>query len=173
MSMNSPHSKPTQLLSFDYLVGAGEQRVGHGQTERLGGFQVDEQLKSGGLLHGKFGGLFTLQNPINVNRRTASHRTLVNSIGDKTSSLKKLSYVAAARQITRKCEIRDHFPGLKNQAFAVSDHPLHANLYHRVKCGLEVAERAHLETLGINAELDPGLRRLLNIETRYFDIWVD
>src|SRR5262245_18472989 len=110
---------------------------------------------------------------MHVNRGAASHRTLVNSVGDKTSSLKKLSYVAAARQITCKCEVRDHFPGLKDQAFAVSDHPLHASLYHRVKCGLEVTERAHLETLSIDAEPDFGLCCLLNIQARYLDAWVD
>ena len=34
---------------------------------------------------------------------------LVNSIGDKTASLKKLSYVAAAWQITRKREVREPY----------------------------------------------------------------
>src|SRR5437667_8735149 len=118
--------------------------------------KVDEELKSGGLLHRQFGGLFTLQDPIYVNRRSASHCALVNSVGDQASSLKKLPHIAAARQITRKCEVRDHFPGLKDQALAVSDHPLHARLYHRVKYALKIAERAHLETLGIDAELIPG-----------------
>src|SRR5215211_3361215 len=158
---------------FNYLVGLGNQCRRHDHTERLGSCQVDEELKSGGLLHGQVSGFVTFQNPIHVNRCAASHRTLVNSIGDKTSSLNKLPYIAAARQITRKCEVRYHFPGLKDQTFSVSDHPLHASLYHGVKCGLEVAERAYLESLGIDAELDPGLCCLLNIQTRYFDIWVD
>src|SRR5215211_8466388 len=159
--------------SFDHLVGTGDQCGGHDYTERLGRFQVDEELKSGGLLHRQCSRLFTLQDPIHVNRRAASHSTLVNSIRDKTSSLKKLSHVAAARQITRKCEVRDRLPGLKDQAFAVSDHPLDASLYHRVKCRLEVAERANLETLGVDAEVRPRLCCLLNIQARYFDIWVD
>jgi hypothetical protein len=31
--------------SFDYLVGAGEERRGHFEAERLGGLQIDEQLE--------------------------------------------------------------------------------------------------------------------------------
>ena len=31
--------------SFDNLVGAGEERRGHFEAERLGGLQIDEQLK--------------------------------------------------------------------------------------------------------------------------------
>jgi hypothetical protein len=29
---------------FDYLVGAREQRWRHGETERLGGLEIDEEL---------------------------------------------------------------------------------------------------------------------------------
>jgi hypothetical protein len=36
---------------FDHLVGAGEQFIGHGQAERLGSFEIDEQLEFARLLH--------------------------------------------------------------------------------------------------------------------------
>src|SRR6266851_10111631 len=78
-------AKTSRLFLFDDLVGTGEQGLRHRKAERLGGFQVDEELKSRGLLHGQFSGLCTLQDPIHVNRRAASHRMLVNPIGDKTS----------------------------------------------------------------------------------------
>src|SRR4051794_479260 len=98
---------------------------------------------------------------MHVTRRATSHCTLINSIGDKTASLKKLSYVPAARQTMLNCEVRDDFPGLKDQAFAVSDHPLHVRFYHRLKRGLEVANRAYLETSGLDAKLDPSVYCLL------------
>ena len=36
---------------FDHLVGASEERWWHGETERSGGLQIDDQLKFGGLLN--------------------------------------------------------------------------------------------------------------------------
>jgi hypothetical protein len=42
---------------FDHLVGGNEQRLRHGQTERLGGLQVDYQFKFGRLLNRQIAGL--------------------------------------------------------------------------------------------------------------------
>ena len=39
------------VISFDDLVRLGKQRWWHGEAERLGGFQVEDQLELGGLLH--------------------------------------------------------------------------------------------------------------------------
>ena len=43
-------------LLFDNLVGAGEQRLRHGDTERLRGLQVDDQLELVGCTTGKSAG---------------------------------------------------------------------------------------------------------------------
>ena len=42
----SARQSKDRAVSFDYLVGAGEQRLRHGETERLRGFQVDHQLEA-------------------------------------------------------------------------------------------------------------------------------
>ena len=47
---------------FDQFVGAGEQRIWHGDAECLGGFEVDDQLKLGRLFDGEVGGFCALGN---------------------------------------------------------------------------------------------------------------
>src|SRR5256714_11484426 len=41
---------------FNDLVGALQQRLRHGQAERLGGFQIDDQLEARRLLDRQIGG---------------------------------------------------------------------------------------------------------------------
>ena len=52
--------------SFDDLVGTGEQRWRHGQPERLGGPQIDDQLELGRLLYWQVGRLSALQEPAGI-----------------------------------------------------------------------------------------------------------
>ena len=42
-------------VSFDHLVGAGEDRLRHGEAERLCGLQVDDQLEFRRLLDWQIG----------------------------------------------------------------------------------------------------------------------
>jgi hypothetical protein len=49
----SNRAKPSSL--FDHLVGGGEQRLRHGQAERLGGLEVDHQLEARRLFEGTTG----------------------------------------------------------------------------------------------------------------------
>jgi hypothetical protein len=57
---------------FDHVVGTRQQRLRHGEAERLRGLLVDVQLDFSGLLHWQVGGLVTLENPAGIN---AGHRT--------------------------------------------------------------------------------------------------
>jgi hypothetical protein len=52
--------------SLDDLVGAGEQRLWDHYAQRLGGLEIDDQLKRGWLLDGQIGRLGALQNFVNI-----------------------------------------------------------------------------------------------------------
>src|SRR5215467_13171024 len=53
---------------FDYLVGAGEQRLRNFQVERLGGFKIDRQSVFCRLLNRQIGDLRALEDAIDVAR---------------------------------------------------------------------------------------------------------
>jgi hypothetical protein len=59
-------SGPGRVSSLDDLISANEQTVGNFLSERLGGFQINDQRELGGLLDRKIGRLGALQNPIYV-----------------------------------------------------------------------------------------------------------
>jgi hypothetical protein len=54
----------SNYLSFDHLVGRGEQRGRYGEPEGLSSLEIDDQLELGWLLDRKIGRLGTFQDAI-------------------------------------------------------------------------------------------------------------
>src|SRR6516162_8871612 len=74
---------------FSHLVGDGEQRLRNIETERFGGFEIDDELKFGWLLDWKVRGLRSLKNFVNVPGSAPIQVTKICSVGQETSGIHK------------------------------------------------------------------------------------
>src|SRR6266576_1026111 len=74
---------------FDHLVGCGEQFVWDGDSERLGGLEVDHQLEFGGFLNWQLSWVRTLENTIHVTGSLLPEVEIIDSIGEQTTTLYK------------------------------------------------------------------------------------
>src|SRR5271165_1702060 len=70
------------VASFDDLVGAGEDRLRHGEAERLGGVEIDDQLECRRLLDRQIGRLGALEDLSSINAELAIHVGEAGPIAD-------------------------------------------------------------------------------------------
>ncbi len=75
---------------LNYLVGSQQHRLRNGKTERLRGFQVDDQFELGWLLNWKITGLRALENLVDVLSRRAMKRREVRTEGHETALVHEL-----------------------------------------------------------------------------------
>src|SRR5215468_557970 len=79
--------------SFDHLVGAREQRIRHGKTERPCGRQVDDQIELGRLLDREISWTRPAQYLVDKVGGTSEGRREVRSIGHQTACFHILSII--------------------------------------------------------------------------------
>ena len=72
---------------LDYLVGKREERGGHGETERLCGFQIDDEIKFDRLLNRQFGRLGTPHDLGNDLAGLSPHLSEARPIREEPTSL--------------------------------------------------------------------------------------
>src|ERR1700732_2720391 len=87
----APARGPTRRVSFDDLVGAGEDRLRHGEAERLGGLEIDHQLEGGRLLHRQIGRLGAVEDLSGVNADLAIYADEARPIADQPAGRGELA----------------------------------------------------------------------------------
>src|SRR3954469_9812943 len=70
---------------FNRLVGTGEKRLWHGQAERLGGLQIDHQLKLGRLLDWQIGRPLAVEDLSYVAAELVKRAAEARSIADQAA----------------------------------------------------------------------------------------
>src|SRR5215470_14194839 len=96
-----------RLLSFDHLICSTQQRLRHGQAERPGGLEVDDQVELRRLFHGQVTGLGALEDLVDVARGAPEEVREVCSIGHETTGLDKGRQGEDRRQPVLERQIRE------------------------------------------------------------------
>src|SRR5215471_3528575 len=107
--MSALGQKRTWRTLLNHFVGAGEQRWRHGKTERLGGLEIDGELKFGGLLNRELGRFRSLENTINISRSLLPQVVIVDPIRNQTAVRHKKAVRVDCRQPQPCRKVGDQF----------------------------------------------------------------
>jgi hypothetical protein len=86
--------------SVNYLVGTGDDRWRHGEAERPGRVEVDDELESSRLLDRQISGLGSFQDLVDIPRSLAINSSDTWSITDQAAGRRKLSKLIYRRDGT-------------------------------------------------------------------------
>src|SRR5262245_54669378 len=97
------HAQHMKAL-FDHLVGAGEQGRRHRDAERLGSFQIDNQIEGRWLLYWQFGRLLAAENTAGVNTDLAIDVRNADTIAHQATCHSEFTTMVDCRQRVRSCQ---------------------------------------------------------------------
>src|SRR5215468_8779647 len=84
-----PSSEPPAVL-FDHLIGESKKRKRNGQTQRLRGHEIDDQLEFYRRLYWQIGGLLPAQDAVDVASCASIQVANVRPIRHKTAGFRKV-----------------------------------------------------------------------------------
>src|SRR5207245_9287375 len=132
---------------LDDLVCPRQHRWWDRQSERLGGFEVDDQLELGGLFDGEVGGLCAFEDLVDVGCRASNLVVKVHRIGHEAACLNKLPLSPYRRYLALGREVHEGFSILSCQKTRGPEKRVGALPGHGDKGALEPARSSHLEWL--------------------------
>ena len=98
LSVISPRKCSHCERLFDHLVGRHLQSLWHGETEPLGGFEVDDQLEFGRQLNRQVGDFVTLEDAAGINARLPIGFGDARTVTHQPAGLGKIAEVISRRQ---------------------------------------------------------------------------
>jgi len=89
---NPTHAVQQRVVSFDHFIGAAEQRCWDGQTECLGGLQVDDERNFCQLLNWQVGRSGALENLAGVDATLAIDVNQIGSVAHQAAGGHEVAY---------------------------------------------------------------------------------
>src|SRR5262249_46052413 len=136
-----------------------EYRRWHGDAELLCNRKVDDQLKSGGLLHGQVGWPGAFKNLIHESRSSAKQVRRVGSVGQKGSDLHQPARHSNEDELVFFYEIPDSLSVWKHEPRADNDEGLRTLARCSLEGSIKIAGLPHFERLELNAQSSRGTLR--------------
>ncbi len=134
--------KHTFARLFDDLIRLGREIRRHLDAERLGGLEVDDELKFSQLHHRQVSGLLALQNPASVDASLAIAMADLGAVAHQAASQRVFTLLIDGRNRVPRRQ-RDDFVVLAiEERFAAEQHRSGAQLPGCCERGIDVAHIA-------------------------------
>src|SRR5215470_8212773 len=91
MQSRGPDGSAAMQSLFDHLVGADKQCGWHNEAERLGGLEVDDQLRFRGLLSGQVGRFLAPEYPAGIDAYLATSLREISTIAHQAAGRRELA----------------------------------------------------------------------------------
>jgi hypothetical protein len=153
--MSALCQKQTSGCLFDHLVGAREQRWRHGEAERLGGGQVDDEIEFGRLLNRKIGRVGTFENLVNVAGGSASQVNHICPVGHERARCHKFSKTLKRWQQLPNCKVGYALPMINGERVLDRHQCIRVLPSHSLECTIEIIRLSRLQGLNLNPQYGP------------------
>src|ERR1700738_3016328 len=132
-------------VSFDDLVGAGEDGWRDGEAERRGGFEINDQLEFRWLLDWQIGGLCAFEDLIDINGDAALPKIEdAGAVGHEPAVIDEVAQPVHCRETVRSGESDDAFPIRDQKRVGIDNKTIRVLLGDRAKRYREIRRLTHL-----------------------------